>query len=68
MVYLIARGSKWWKVIQAFRLQRYEENWYYNHFLAQILLLYPFFGAKLDIMSTFQDKMSSQLDFSSTFS
>ena len=32
-------GSKWWKVIQAFRLQRYEENWYYTHFLAQILVL-----------------------------
>ena len=46
-------GSKWWIVIQAFRLQRYEENWYYTHFLAQILVLYPFFGAKLDIISTF---------------
>ena len=60
-------GSKWWKVIQAFRLQRYEENWYYTHFLAQILVLYPFFGAKLDIISTFHVKMSSQLDFTSTF-
>lgn len=30
-----------------------KKNWYYAHFLAKILLLYPFFGAKLDIMSTF---------------
>lgn len=43
-----------------------KKNWYYTHFLAKILLLYPFFGAKLDIMSTFQDKMSSQLDFTSS--
>ena len=31
------------------------------------LVLYPFFTPKLDIISTFHVKMSSQLDFTSTF-
>ena len=38
---------------QAFRLQRYEENSYYTNIFIKFLVLYPFFGAKLDIMSTF---------------